>query len=157
MSLPRRLVIDAVDGRLAVRDRERPGAPTVALPLPGGRTVAVARHLCGWVEGSAGTALWATPEEAAAALGGDEAWAGVLEAAAALAPPARAPLPSSLESRLAALRAAHPGLWVDGPHEHPDGGWYLVLCGASDLGWALGRGESPQAAARNALAQVAAA
>lgn len=158
MTEPHRLVLDAVDGRLVVRDRTRPWARLVTLTLPRGRRAQVAAHLCGWIEGTALTALWATPDDAVAALADEDGWAGVLEAAAALmAPPPRAPLPAGEEERLAALCAAHPGLWVDGPHPHPDGGWYVVLSGASELGWALGRGDTPQAAARHALAQAEAA
>lgn len=153
-----RLVLDLADGRLVVRDRARPWAELVPLTLPGGRRAEVAAHLCGWLDGAAPAALWPTPQDAVGALADDGRWTAVLETAAAvLSPPPRAPLAAAEEGRLADLCAAHPGLWVDGPHAHPEGGWYLVLSGSSDLGWALGRGETPQDAARDALAQAEAA
>ncbi len=158
MTPARRLVLDTVDGRLVVRDRERPAARLVEIGPPGEAGPLVAEHLCGWVGDAASAPLWATPQEALEALTRDEAWAGVLQAAAmTMAAPAGAPLPAADAERIAALHDAHPGLWMEGPHQHPDGGWYVVLCGASDVGWALGRGESPHDAAMAALAQVEAA
>lgn len=150
----RRLVLETHEGRLVVRDLARPDAALVDLDLPDGRRVRVAGHLCGWTPHADADPLWHSRSAAERALTDDDrTWAATLETAAAvMPPPPTAPLPGDETARLAALQAAHPGLWIDGPHAHPGGGWYVVLSGASDLGSALGRGDTPQAAARDALA-----
>lgn len=154
----RRLVLEVLEGRLVVRDLAQPDAVLVDLDLPDGRRARVAGHLCGWTPHADADPLWRSPSAAERALGDDDGtWAATMEAAAVLAPPPTAPLPRGVAARLAALQVAHPGLWVDGPAAHPDGGWYVVLSGASDLGWILGRGDTPQAAARDALAAAGAA
>lgn len=148
----RRLVLELLGDRLVVRDLVRPDAVLVDLDLPDGRRARVAGHLCGWTPHTDADPLWPSPSAAERALSDDGAWAATMEAAAAvLSPPPTAPVSRDAAERLTALRSAHPGLWIDGPHAHPDGGWYVVLSGASDLGWALGRGDTPEAAARDAL------
>lgn len=155
--MPRRLIIEMIGGRVAVRDRARPGARLVELRLDDGRDVMVAAHLCGWLEDGEGTAMWATPAEARVALGdaGDD-WPATLEAAGALgAATAAALLPPVEDAQLIALRDTHPGMWLDGPHRDEDGAWYIAVSGASELGWLLGRGDTPRAAARDVLDQAA--
>jgi hypothetical protein len=155
--VPRRLIIEMIGGRIAVRDRARPGAGLVEVRLDDGREVMVAAHLCGWIEGGEGTAMWATPAAAREALGdaGDD-WAATLEDAAALGgADAAALLPPVEDARLIALRDAHPGMWIDGPHRDEDGAWYIAVSGSSELGWLLGRGDTPRAAARDVLGQAA--
>jgi len=150
----RRLALETREGRLVVRDLEHPDAALVDIDLPDGRQARVAGHLCGWTSHAGADPLWPSRCDAERALTDDDGtWAATMESAAAMLwPPPAAPLPGEEAARLAALKAAHPGLWIDGPHPHPDGGWYVVLAGASDLGSALGRGHTPQAAARDALA-----
>lgn len=149
----RRLVLEAVEGRLVVRDLAEPDAVMVDIDLPDGRRARIAGHLCGWTPHAGTDPLWPSRPAAERALSDDDGtWAATLEAAAAIMPPPpTAPLPGDEAVRLTALQAAHPGLWVDGPHAHPEGGWYVVLSGASDIGWVLGRGDTPQLAARDAL------
>lgn len=85
MSARPRLALEARDGRLAVVDRDRPGAGDLELTLPGGAAVLLPRHLCGWAGGDGGApdALWATEGDAVDALGGRLAdgrpWLEVLE------------------------------------------------------------------------------
>lgn len=154
--MPRRLIIEMIAGRLTVSDRARPGADIEELLLDDGRIVAVAAHLCGWRDEAGGGGLWATAAEARAALtdAGDD-WGATLEAAAALAPAPAALLPPAEDALLIALRDRHPGAWIDGPHRDEDGAWSVALSGGSDLGWLLGRGDTPRAAARDLLDQAA--
>jgi hypothetical protein len=155
--VPRRLIIEVIGGRVAVRDRARPGAGMTELTLDDGRAVMVDAHLCGWLGEGEGTALWATPAEARDALAdADDGWQATLEAAASLAPaPPAALLPAAEDALLITLRDGHPGAWIDGPHADRDGSWYVVVSGTSDLGWLLGRGDSPREAARDVLDQAA--
>ena len=155
----RRLVLETVEGRLVVRDLARPDAALVDLDLPDGRRARLAAHLCGWTPHAGADPLWRSRSAAERALTDDDGtWAATLETAAAvMSPPPTAPLTDDEAARLAALQAAHQGLWIDGPHAHPDGGWYVVLSGTSDIGWVLGRGDTPGVAARDALAAAEAA
>ncbi|WP_217914196.1 hypothetical protein [Miltoncostaea marina] len=99
MSARPRLGVEAREGRVAVVDRARPGARELELTLPGGRTVLVPRHLCGWAAAPADApgAPWPTERAALDALGGrladGEPWLDVLEewAAGGDAPPAARP------------------------------------------------------------------
>lgn len=154
--MPRRLIIEMIAGRLTVTDRARPGAQIEELLLDDGCVVAVAAHLCGWRDEAGGGGLWATAAEARAALtdAGDN-WAATLDAATALAPEPEALLPPVEDALLIALRDGHPGAWIDGPHRVEDGAWSVTLSGTSDLGWLLGRGDTPRAAARDLLDQAA--
>ncbi|MGD9570574.1 MAG: hypothetical protein AB7V62_01660 [Thermoleophilia bacterium] len=163
----RRLALQAPDGVVTVTDLSRPGARLLEITLPDGATVHVAEHLCGWAAGDGGRGdepepLWPTMADAVAALSGrtrdGEAWISVLEEfATTLAPTTGTPLPAADEERLAALLRRHPALYVDGPRAHDSGGWYLFVGGLPDDTWVLEIDDTPEGAARAALARAEAA
>lgn len=82
----RRLVLERPDGLTAIRDLGRPESPLIAIPLPDGRRVMVAAHLCGWATTDApdvAAPLWDVPADAVRALEGTTAdgtdWVALLE------------------------------------------------------------------------------
>ena len=82
----RRLVLESPDGLTAIRDLGRPGSPLVAIPLPDGRRVMVAAHLCGWASTDPpdeAAPIWESPDEAVRALEGTTTdgtdWPALLE------------------------------------------------------------------------------
>jgi hypothetical protein len=82
----RRLVLERPDGLTAIRDLERPESPLVAIPLPDGRRVMVAAHLCGWATTDppeTAAPLWDLPADAVRALEGTTSdgtdWTALLE------------------------------------------------------------------------------
>jgi hypothetical protein len=156
----RRLALEAPDGQVVVHDLSRPGARLVELDLPDGRRVRVAEHLCGWAgtdDPAAGEPLWRTVGDAVEALTGrsrgGEPWITVLEEfATGLSATPAAPVAPELADRLGALVRDLPGVYVDGPRAHDSGGWYTFVGGLPDGGWVMEFGDTPEAAARAALA-----
>jgi hypothetical protein len=156
MTPPRRLTLEAPDGRVVVRDLSRPGARLVEIELPDGRTVQIAEHLAGWVSGDGPGVLFATVADAVRALTGrtrdGEDWISVLEEfATGLGAPAGAPLPADQDARLRELQRRAPGTYADGPRAHHSGGWYMFIGGLPDGSWVMEYGDAPAAAARAAL------